>query len=126
MYMAVNKDHAKCADMGPEICPKIYKHSAWGTTEVGTHPAGASPFGVLDMGGNVGEWVQDWRYPIPWTGVTDAVDPTGPPTGSSKVSKDISWEAGHPRYDVAHRSGGRPDESVDHGVGVRCAMSIGP
>ena len=30
------------------------------TNRVGSYPAGASPFGVLDMAGNVGEWVNDY------------------------------------------------------------------
>ena len=30
-----------------------------GTTAVGSYPLGASPYGALDMGGNVWEWVGD-------------------------------------------------------------------
>ena len=52
MYSVVNRDYDKCADMGPKICPKRSEHLVWGTSEVGIHPQGASPFGVLDMGGN--------------------------------------------------------------------------
>ena len=36
-----------------------------GTTAVGSFPAGASPYGVLDMAGNVSEWTSDWFQPYP-------------------------------------------------------------
>jgi formylglycine-generating enzyme required for sulfatase activity len=36
-----------------------------GTTAVGGFPAGASPYGVMDMAGNVAEWTTDWFKAYP-------------------------------------------------------------
>jgi formylglycine-generating enzyme required for sulfatase activity len=36
-----------------------------GTTIVGSFPDGASPYGVMDMAGNVAEWTADWYKAYP-------------------------------------------------------------
>jgi sulfatase modifying factor 1 len=36
-----------------------------GTTIVGSFPQGASPYGVMDMAGNVAEWTTDWYEAYP-------------------------------------------------------------
>ena len=47
------------------------------TSPVGAYPNGASPYGALDMGGNVLEWVADW-YNKNTYGSSPASNPTGP------------------------------------------------
>src|SRR5579872_1144820 len=47
---------------------------------VGQHPTGASPYGALDMAGNVVEMVADW-YESTYYQDSGTVDPTGPQTG---------------------------------------------
>ena len=52
------------------------------TSCVGTYPLGASPFGVLDMAGNVAEWTNDF-YSYDYARASETTNPTGPVTSSS-------------------------------------------
>jgi formylglycine-generating enzyme required for sulfatase activity len=49
-----------------------------GPAPVGSLPAGASPFGVLDLAGNVWEWTADWYGERSYAASDGAVDPQGP------------------------------------------------
>ncbi len=54
------------------------------TAPVGTYPDGASPFGVMDITGNVLEWCSDW-YDALYYGSAPSTDPEGPETGEQRA-----------------------------------------
>jgi len=54
------------------------------TAPVGRYPSGASPYGALDMAGNVWEWVAD-RYEEGYYARSPARNPQGPASGDSRV-----------------------------------------
>ena len=58
--------------------------------QVGSHPAGASWCGALDMAGNVWEWVSDWFGP--YSGLPQD-NPTGPASGDVPVLRGGGWHA---------------------------------
>jgi serine/threonine-protein kinase len=61
------------------------------TSRVGSYPSGASPYGVMDMAGNVWEWVNDW-YSGSYYSVSPGVNPQGPATGWGRVLRGGSWD----------------------------------
>ena len=60
------------------------------TAAVGSYPTGASPYGVMDMSGNVWEWVNDW-YDGEYYGVSPGSNPTGPEDTGVRVVRGGSW-----------------------------------
>ncbi len=91
----------------------------WATTSpVGSFPAGNSPWGVVDMAGNVFEWVADYYSDY----VGGAVqNPKGPPPNSAPMQRGSSWESPSFALHATNRSFG-PDLSAAWN-GVRCAKS---
>jgi formylglycine-generating enzyme required for sulfatase activity len=60
------------------------------TMPVGSYPNGASPYGALDMAGNVEEWVADWYSPTYYAS-SPAQNPQGPDTGADRVLRGGSF-----------------------------------
>ena len=76
-------------------CESDWKDEAYNdgyadTAPVGSYPSGASPYGVMDMAGNVDEWVQDW-YDSSYYSVSPSNNPQGPETGTYRVLRGGSW-----------------------------------
>ena len=98
------------------------------TSSVGSHPAGASPYGVQDMAGNVREWVADWWY-VNYSIFSTISNPLGPVAGDYKVSRGGDWNSTD--LGVAHRGDPRTYLSIlaapepEAYTGFRCAASGG-
>ena len=91
------------------------------TSEVGSYPGGASPYGALDMAGNVWEWVADW-YDSGYYGSSPAANPAGPSYGDSKVLRGGSWLDNEWLVRAAYRVGVDPSIRGSD-VGFRCAST---
>ncbi|MFM7808087.1 MAG: formylglycine-generating enzyme family protein, partial [Planctomycetota bacterium] len=63
-----------------------------------THPVGgkaSNGFGLFDMAGNVGEWVNDWYGDY---GSSAQTNPTGPGSGSGRVLRGGGWQSDRSDY----------------------------
>ncbi len=89
------------------------------TLPVGSFPAGASPYGALDMAGNAAEWVQDWYNPNHYRSAS-LTNPQGPERGAIKAMRGGSWLKPAISLRTSDRDWGTMD-SRPSGTGFRCA-----
>lgn len=92
------------------------------TAPIGSFPTGASPYGALDMAGNVWEWVADW-YKKDYYHNSPYKNPLGPGSGTFRAMRGGAW------YDtdvwmtctVRHQN---PSWYRCEDVGFRCVIPV--
>lgn len=94
---------------------------------VGSFPRDRSYYGVMDMAGNVAEWVDSWYQPGWWAkGPVATHNPTGPTGGNGRLIKGGSWS----RLRILSRPAAKrlllSSEARAPDVGFRCAFDLRP
>jgi formylglycine-generating enzyme required for sulfatase activity len=95
-----------------------YDNKIGDTTPVGSFPEGASPYGVLDLAGNVREWVSDW-YGNNYYTIMPVINPSGPADGEYRILRGGSWFSSEGAVRTAARLWNYP-ELVSDSNGFRC------
>jgi formylglycine-generating enzyme required for sulfatase activity len=95
--------------------------SAGGPAPVGSYPSGASPFGCLDMAGNVLQWCSSKLEPYPYS-ETDGREDAAP---AVRVQRGGAWYhnfyAGY--FSTTYRFNGNAQVDSPLGWGFRCALT---
>lgn len=88
------------------------------TANVGSYPEGRSPYGVLDLAGNVWEWTDTWYGPHPGNEIKN--DLFGE---QFKVMKGGSWFSNMDLARITVRGKALPTQKMNY-IGFRCARSV--
>jgi formylglycine-generating enzyme required for sulfatase activity len=88
------------------------------TAVVGSFGAGASPFGVEDLAGNVWEWTGDWYDAYPGNSAGDRYYGE-----QCRVTRGGGWFDDEPQVTAFNRNCGVPDKTLNDDLGFRCARS---
>jgi len=89
------------------------------TAPVGSFLQGASPYGVMDMTGNVWEWCADW-YGNNYYSQSPNNNPNGPSSGSDRVLRGGGWYNFQYHCRSSYRTNGTPQDRIYY-YGFRCA-----
>jgi formylglycine-generating enzyme required for sulfatase activity len=100
---------------------KPCKHET--TCPVGSYSKYTSPYGVMDMIGNVANWTRDW-YDEHYYEKSPYKNPQGPESGKEFVVRGGSWSVCVTNnLRTSNRNGVIPLRS-SRGIGFRCARSV--
>ena len=94
------------------------------TAPVGGFPDGASPYGALDMAGNLWEWVADW-YADDYYGDSPYENPLGPDSGTVRAMRGGAWYNTDVWMTCSVRHQNPPSDLYDD-LGFRCAVPDQP
>jgi len=95
------------------------------TTAVDAHPDGASPYGALDMAGNVTEWMNDW-YSDTYYSHSPQSNPPGPTSGTKLTTRGGTWEFDAWNVHSSLRNQNVPTRANNAYFGFRCSRSSPP
>ena len=122
----VNLCTAECLEM-PGILPARdpgFVDSYRTTAPVVSFSIGASPYGALNLAGNVWEWVADW-YAEDYYANSPTENPAGPASGAKRVIRGGGWLSDLMTIRTSQRRPMPPaDSNLD--LGFRCAVSSFP
>jgi formylglycine-generating enzyme required for sulfatase activity len=90
----------------------------------GSYPDGASPYGVLDMSGNVAEWVADY-FDASYYRTSPALNPLGPLAVLDHGLRGGSWHSPSPQATTFFRDSSHSARGNAR-VGFRCVAAIQP
>lgn len=102
-------------EQSPDNSLANYDYQMKDTARVGSFPKGASPFGILDLAGNVWEWVADY-YQVEYYNQTGDQNPIGPSGkgGDPRGIRGGSWADGFKELRVSNRGYAQsPDLTAD-------------
>jgi sulfatase modifying factor 1 len=106
-----------CANGVTLVSDQSAKSCATRPSRVGSHPGGASTFGVQDMSGNVEEWTVDWYV--------ESLGPgQAPRSGAAHVLRGGGWLSPPSMSRTTSRNWGSALEAGPN-VGFRCAKDEG-
>lgn len=130
LFLSTRANHGQAELMGPSTDKGDERLGAQpsdadgfvGRAKVGSFPRGESPYGLLDMAGNVAEWTDGYfsREP-PQT--TARWNPLGPAFATVRTVRGGSYRSPPSDLRVTRRTGVAPSERL-WGLGFRCAYEM--